>query len=177
MELGGKTLGIIGYGPSGVEVGRWAAAFGMNVVAYDPFVQEQEIHSGGAETVSAAGPFCVVRLHIAAPAIRRAHPRSDRTAGVVADEGWCSPGLRSGGGMIDEEALLACAQLREGGGRGAGRLCGRAPRCNATGQHPHVIATPQIGAQTVEARARAAEDIAREVLAALRGEPLDGELA
>jgi D-3-phosphoglycerate dehydrogenase len=39
-------------------------------------------------------------------------------------------------------------------------------------KHPNVIATPHIGAQTVEAQARAAEDIANEVLAALNGEPL-----
>jgi D-3-phosphoglycerate dehydrogenase len=38
--------------------------------------------------------------------------------------------------------------------------------------HPHVIATPHIGAQTIEAQSRAAVDIATEVLAALQGDPL-----
>ena len=44
-------------------------------------------------------------------------------------------------------------------------------------KHPRVIATPHIGAQTAEAQARAAEDIAREVLAALRGQPLRWKIA
>jgi D-3-phosphoglycerate dehydrogenase len=46
------------------------------------------------------------------------------------------------------------------------------PGLSALVAHPHVIATPHTSAQTVEAQARAAADIADEVLAALRGEPL-----
>src|SRR5574341_2497757 len=49
VELNGKTLGIIGYGRIGMEEGKRAAAFGMNVLAYDPFVQESDIKARGAE--------------------------------------------------------------------------------------------------------------------------------
>src|SRR5215471_135811 len=49
VELSGKTLGVIGYGRIGTEVGRRAAAFGMNVVVYDPNVSEDELVHGDAE--------------------------------------------------------------------------------------------------------------------------------
>src|SRR5512134_2206316 len=52
VELNGKTLGIIGYGRIGAEVGRRAAAFGMNVIAYDPLISEDDIKQHGAEPVS-----------------------------------------------------------------------------------------------------------------------------
>src|SRR5262249_17242709 len=50
--LNGKTLGVIGFGRIGVEVGKRAAAFGMNVIAYDPLISEDEIQQRGAEPVS-----------------------------------------------------------------------------------------------------------------------------
>ena len=52
VELNGKTLGVIGFGRIGVEVGKRAAAFGMNVIAYDPLISEDDIKQRGAEPVS-----------------------------------------------------------------------------------------------------------------------------
>src|SRR5262245_53879249 len=52
VELNGKTLGVIGFGRIGAEVGKRAAAFGMNVIAYDPLISENEIKQRGAEPVS-----------------------------------------------------------------------------------------------------------------------------
>jgi len=52
VELNGKTLGVIGFGRIGVEVGKRATAFGMNVIAYDPLIPEDEIKKRGAEPVS-----------------------------------------------------------------------------------------------------------------------------
>ena len=43
VELNGKTLGLIGFGRIGVEVGKRASAFGMNVIAYDPLISEDDI--------------------------------------------------------------------------------------------------------------------------------------
>jgi D-3-phosphoglycerate dehydrogenase len=51
------------------------------------------------------------------------------------------------------------------------------PRLAAIVRHPAVVSTPHIGAQTIEAQARAAVDIATEILAALRGEPLRWRVA
>src|SRR6185436_17592644 len=52
VELNGKTLGVIGFGRIGMELGRRAAAFGMNVIAYDPLISEDDIKQRGAEPVS-----------------------------------------------------------------------------------------------------------------------------
>jgi D-3-phosphoglycerate dehydrogenase len=176
VELGGKTLGIIGYGPSGVGVGKWASAFGMNVVAYDPFVAEQEVHAGGAETVSLQDLFAwsdFISLHLPFDV----HSR-DLIGPLALSQ--MKDGVRlvcvSGRGMIDEEALLSA--LASGKVAGAALdVFAATSTASALARHPHVIATPQIGIHTVEARARAAEDIAHEVLAALRGEPLRWRVA
>src|SRR5688572_19601003 len=52
VELNGKTLGVIGFGRIGVEVGKRAVAFGMHVIAYDPLISEDDIKQRGAEPVS-----------------------------------------------------------------------------------------------------------------------------
>ena len=50
MELGGKTLGLIGIGNIGREVARRANALGMKVIAYDPYVKSAEgVQAGGAQ--------------------------------------------------------------------------------------------------------------------------------
>ena len=156
VELGGKTLGIIGYGPSGVDVGRWAAAFGMNVVAYDPFVQEQEVHAGGAETVSLQDLFAwsdFISLHLPFDV----HSR-DLIGPLALSQ--MKDGVRlvcaSGGGMIDEAALLEALNSGKVAGAALDVLPATAAEANALVRHPHVIATPQIGLLTVEARTRAA---------------------
>ena len=55
VELSGRTLGLIGLGRIGMEVGRRASAFGMNVIAYDPLISEDDIKQRGAEPVSIQG--------------------------------------------------------------------------------------------------------------------------
>ena len=94
VELNGKTLGIIGFGRIGMEVGRRAAAFGMNVIAYDPNVSEDELEHGNAEPVSHPGSICLVRFHLTASAAQCPDPRSDRAAGVLSNERWRADRLR-----------------------------------------------------------------------------------
>jgi D-3-phosphoglycerate dehydrogenase len=172
VELRGKTLGILGYGRSGMEVGKRAAAFGMNVVAYDPFVPEHEILAGGAEPASSQELYAwadFISLHI---------PYNVHTRDLIGPLALSQmkDGVRlvsvAGTGMIEENALLEA--LRSGKVAGAA-LDIRIPdggKPSPLSMHPRVIATPHIGGRTAEAQARAGEDIAEEVLAALRGEPL-----
>jgi len=76
------------------------------------------------------------------------------------------------GNIIDETALLAALESGQVAGVGLDVYAKEPPGLTALVAHPKVVATPHIGAQTAEAQVRAAEDIASEILAALRGEPL-----
>ncbi|MCL4529027.1 MAG: hypothetical protein M1282_06410 [Chloroflexi bacterium] len=172
VELNGKTLGIIGYGRIGMEVGKRAVAFGMNVVAYDPAGQESEIKARGAEPVSIQDLYewsDFISLHL---------PLDVQTRDLVGPMAFSEmkDGVRivcaARGGIIDESALLAALNSGKVAGVALDVFANEPPGLTDLIKHPKVIATPHIGAQTVEAQARAAEDIANEVLAALRGEPL-----
>ncbi|MGE5375004.1 MAG: hydroxyacid dehydrogenase [Bacteroidota bacterium] len=177
VELNGKTLGVIGYGRIGTEVGRRAAAFGMNIVVYDPNVLEEELAHGDAEPVSLQDLFAwsdFISLHL---------PLNVQTRDLIgrSEISQMRDGVRiistARGGIIDEAALLealnsgkvACAALDVFGKE--------PPGLTELVSHPRLIATPHIGAQTSEAQSRAAEDIANEVLAALRGKPLRWRVA
>jgi D-3-phosphoglycerate dehydrogenase len=172
IELWGKTLGIVGYGRIGMELGKRAASFGMNLVAYDPFVQEDVIRGGGADSVSLQDLFAwsdFISLHL---------PFNVQTRDLLGPLAFSQmkDGVRivcaARGGIIDETALLNALNMGKVAGVALDVFETEPPGANDLVRHPHVIATPHIGAQTAEAQARAAEDIAREVLAALRGEPL-----
>jgi len=76
------------------------------------------------------------------------------------------------GGIIDESALLNALNSGKVAAAALDVFEKEPPGLTELVSHPRVIATPHIGAQTVEAQSRAAEDIANEVLSALRGESL-----
>jgi D-3-phosphoglycerate dehydrogenase len=172
VELSGKTLGIIGYGRIGMEVGRRARAFGMNVIAYDPFIPEERIQADGAETASLQEIFAwsdFISLHL---------PFDVHTRDLIGPMAFSQmkDGVRivcaARGGIIDEAALLEALNSGRVAGAALDVFANEPPGKTALVAHPHVIATPHIAAQTIEAQMRAAEDIAVEVIAALRGSPL-----
>jgi D-3-phosphoglycerate dehydrogenase len=76
------------------------------------------------------------------------------------------------GGIIDESALLAALESGQVAGAALDVYSVEPPGKTDLVRHPRVIVTPHVGAQTVEAQSRAAEDIANEMLAALHGESL-----
>lgn len=171
-ELYGKTLGILGVGRIGAEVAVRAGCFGMSVLGYDPLIPAGEILRRGAQPVSLDELYArsdFISLHLPLTAESRsmvgeqAFGRMKRGVYII-----CA----ARGGVIDESALLVAL--------GAGQVAGAAldvfatepPGATDLVSHPKVIATPHVGAQTAEAQLRAAEDIAGEVLAALKGEPL-----
>jgi len=81
------------------------------------------------------------------------------------------------GGVIDEAALLAGLNSGKVAAAGLDVFVAEPPGQTELVAHPHVIGTPHIGAQTVEAQARAADDIASEILAALQGKELRWKVA
>ena len=177
VELNGKTLGIIGVGNIGSTVVRCGAALGMKVIGYDPLVSDDEISHRGAEPVSLADLYArsdFITLHI---------PLNQHTKGIINRDTLkqMKHGVRiicaARGGVIDEEALLEALQSGQVAGAALDVFAKEPPGSTPLVLHPNVVATPHIGAQTEEAQTRAAFDIASEVLAALRGEPLRSRVA
>jgi D-3-phosphoglycerate dehydrogenase / 2-oxoglutarate reductase len=177
VELNGKTLGIVGFGRIGMEVGRRAAAFGMNVIIYDPNVSEHELEASSAEPVSLQDIFAwsdFISLHL---------PLNVQTRDLLGPIAFSQmkDGVRivstARGGIIDESALLEALNRGKVGGAALDVFEQEPPGLTDLVAHPRVITTPHIGAQTVEAQSRASEDIANEVLSALRGESLRWKVA
>jgi D-3-phosphoglycerate dehydrogenase len=181
MELHQKVLGILGLGRVGTEVVHKAQAFGMRVIASDPLVSTQRAQQVG------------VTLHSKEEVLQRAdfvtlhtsfNESQHETNGLLGarELSLLKPGayLVSGerGSLIDEKALLFA--LNEG------RLAGVALdvfRQEPIGNdivlrqllaHERVLATPHVGACTVEAQVRVATEVVRNIIAALRGDSLSG---
>jgi D-3-phosphoglycerate dehydrogenase len=176
-ELNGKTLGVIGYGRIGQAVASRAAAFGMKIIAYDPLIDAETIAKNGAEPVSLEEMFGLadmITLHI---------PLTASTRGILNAQAFeqMKPGVyiicAARGGVIDEAALLAALEAGKVAGAALDVFATEPPGATPLVMHPKVIAIPHVGAQTVEAQARAAEDISTEVLAALDGKPLRWKVA
>jgi len=177
VELHGKTLGVLGMGRIGAEVARRAVIFGMSVLGYDPLVPHEEIRQRGAKPVSLDELYArsdFVSLHL---------PLTAGTRSMVDAQafGRMKRGVRlvcaARGGIIDEAALLSALESGHVAGAALDVFAAEPPDATALVRHPRVIASPHIGAQTKEAQARAAEDIANEVLAALRGASLRWKVA
>jgi D-3-phosphoglycerate dehydrogenase len=176
-ELCGKTLGVIGFGRIGAAVAQRAKAFDMKVIGYDPLVKAEDIKSRGGEPVS------LDELLAKSDMITMHMPLTAESKGMLNDAAFAK--MKQGvyiicaarGGVIDEAALLAALN--------SGKVAGAALDVFATEPtgltdlvaHPKVVCTPHIGAQTVEAQIRAANDISEEILTALDDKPLRWKVA
>ena len=172
IELNGKTLGVVGMGNIGSQVAQRAGALGIQVLGYDPLLTAEEITQRGAQPVSLLDLYSrsdFISLHV---------PLTPETRDMIDAQalGRMKRGARlicaARGGVIDETALLGALESGQISGAALDVFAQEPPGLTALVAHPNVIATPHIGAQTAEARARAATDIANEVLAALQGRPL-----
>jgi D-3-phosphoglycerate dehydrogenase len=176
-ELYGKTLGVIGFGRIGSAVAARAKAFEMKILAYDPLIPAEEIVKRGGEPVSfdeLLAQSDVITMHMPLTADSRnllnAAAFSKMKEGVFV---VCA----ARGGVIDEDALLEALNSGKVAGAALDVFAAEPPGQTALVAHPRVIDTPHVGAQTVEAQARAANDIAEEVLNALEGKPLRWKVA
>ncbi|HET8676653.1 MAG TPA: phosphoglycerate dehydrogenase [Blastocatellia bacterium] len=164
-ELMGKTLGIIGMGRIGSAVANRARAFGMNVVAYDPYFTSEAARDLGIERVTLDELFSLshfITLHT---------PLTEETRGIIdrAAIEKMMPGVRlincARGGLIDEAALVDA--IREGKVAGAALDVFEqepTPADNPVLALDQIIATPHLGASTQEAQLGVATMIAEQVL-------------
>jgi D-3-phosphoglycerate dehydrogenase len=171
-ELAGKTLGILGVGNIGAQVARRAAAFDMQVLGYDPFLDEKTIQTRGAIAAALDGLYeksDIITLHL---------PLLPETRGMLGAAAFAK--MKRGvfiicaarGGVIDEDALLSALNSGQVAGAALDVFAKEPPGASPLITHAHVVATPHIAAQTAEAQERAAIDVADEILNALLGKPL-----
>ncbi len=171
VELHGKTLGVIGLGRVGVLVAQRLLAFGMQLLAYDPYVSEERARQLGVRLVPELEELVrqadFVTIHL---------PKTPETLGLVGADllAHAKPTLRivntARGGIVDEAALADA--LREG------RIAGAALdvfETEPTTASPlfaldNVVVTPHLGASTAEAQDKAGQTIAEQVVLALRGD-------
>ncbi|MGI8425475.1 MAG: phosphoglycerate dehydrogenase [Actinomycetota bacterium] len=171
VELHGKTLGILGLGRIGTLVAARASAFGMRLVAYDPYVSKARAVQIGVELAASIEELCrqsdFITVHL---------PKTSETRAILGPKEFevMKPGVRiinvARGGIVDEKALIAAHD--------DGRVAGAAVDVyekEPPGEHPFFkvtdfVVTPHLGASTEEAQSKAGVSIAEQVLLALRGE-------
>ncbi|HOW92001.1 MAG TPA: hydroxyacid dehydrogenase [Anaerolineaceae bacterium] len=176
-ELFGKTLGVMGFGRIGAAVAERAKAFGMRILAFDPLISAEDIVKRGGEPVSKDELFAqadMITMHMPLTADSK-NLLNAEAFNKMKDGVYIVCAAR--GGVIDEEALLEALNSGKVSGAALDVFATEPPGQTALVAHPRVIDTPHVGAQTVEAQARAANDIAEEVLNALGGKPLRWKVA
>ena len=170
VELSEKTLGVVGLGRIGVLVAQRMSAFGMKIVAYDPYVQPARAAQMGVKLLTLdelleVSDFITVHL-----------PKTPETLGLIGDEALhkVKPSVRivnaARGGIVDEEALASA--LKEGRVAGAGLDVYAKEPCTDSPlfQFDQVVCTPHLGASTDEAQEKAGIAVAKSVRLALAGE-------
>jgi len=171
-ELYQKTLGIIGFGNIAKAVAKRAQAFEMKVITFGSSHPADEIRSFGAEPVSLEELLAqsdIITMHI--PHNERSHYMLNaETFALMKDGVYIVCPAR--GGVIDESALLAALESGKIAGAALDVFEKEPPGAIALLDHPKVIGTPHIGAQTNEAQLRAGYDILSEVVNALDEKPL-----
>jgi D-3-phosphoglycerate dehydrogenase / 2-oxoglutarate reductase len=174
VELRGRTLGLVGAGRIGGEVARRCRAFGMDVIAYDPYLTDEraaELQVERAELDDVLKRGDVISLHV---------PLTDATSGMIGTEALAK--MKKGaflvnvarGGVVDEAALAAALEAGHLGGAALDVFANEpleedSPLRTAKNS----LLTPHLGASTSEAQELVASEIAEAVRAALA----EGDLA
>ena len=170
VELYGKVLGIVGLGRAGSLVAQRALAFGMHLVAFDPYISADRARAMGVELGSLEEVFAesdFVTIHT---------PKTPETTGLVGRDllAKAKPGIRiintARGGIVDEDALAEA--IRDGTVAGAGLDVFATEPATASPlfELDSVVVTPHLGASTEEAQDKAGVTIAEQVVLALAGD-------
>lgn len=171
VELYHKVMGILGLGRIGMLVAHRCQAFGMQVIAYDPYVSQERAQKAGVELVSELDDLLeradFITVHL---------PKNPETYHMLGKKEFSKmkDGMRvlnvARGGVIDEEALLKALDSGKVAGAGLDVFEEEPATESPLIDHPKVVATPHLGASTQEAQDRAGIMIAEQVEAALKGE-------
>lgn len=164
VELNGKTLGLIGLGRIGKHVAGIAKGFGMNILAFDPFVSKEQAKDLGIEVGTLDALFAkadFITIHT---------PVTDETRGIIGADAFAKmkKGVRivncARGGLVDETALLAA--IENGTVESAALDVFAAeplPSDSPLLGNPKIITTPHLGASTTEAQEGVALTVAEQM--------------
>ncbi|XP_067648777.1 D-3-phosphoglycerate dehydrogenase-like [Haliotis asinina] len=175
-ELNGKTLGIIGLGRIGKEVAQRMQSFGMRTIGYDPIIGGDVCSEWGVEWLPMEQIWPQVDY------ITVHTPLIPQTKNLINDTVFsaCKKGVRvvncARGGIIDEDALLRALESGQCAGAGLDVFVEEPPKDSPIVKHPKVIATPHLGASTIEAQTRVAEEIAQQFVDLTNGTSLFGAI-
>ncbi|MBN9606185.1 MAG: phosphoglycerate dehydrogenase [Actinomycetales bacterium] len=170
VELYEKTVGIIGLGRIGALIAARLQAFGVDVVAYDPYVTAARAQQLGVRLLSldellAQSDFVTIHM-----------PKTPETTGMIgaAQLAAMKPTAYvvnvARGGLIDEAALAAALHAGTIAGAGIDVFTSEPPTDDALTSAPNIVVTPHLGASTDEAQEKAGISVARSVKLALEGE-------
>lgn len=173
-ELGGKTLGLIGCGNIGKLTGKFAQAFGMNVIGFDPFISKEDMKKDGIEKIDELGELMgksdFISLHL---------PHTPKTHHIINEEmiSKMKPTAYlincSRGGTVDEKALYDALKNRKIAGAGLDVFEKEPPEDSPLLQLDNIMLTPHIGANTEEGQIRAGTVCAEQMIKVLKGEEPD----
>ncbi len=170
VELNGKIVGVVGLGKIGQLVAQRLAAFGVELIAYDPYVAPARAAQLGIELVA------LDELLRRADAISIHLPKTPETLGLIGKDqlALTKPGVlivnAARGGLVDEDALAEAVRSGHVGGAGIDVYVAEPTTSSPLFELPQVVVTPHLGASTDEAQDRAGTDVARSVQLALAGE-------
>jgi D-3-phosphoglycerate dehydrogenase len=170
VEVTDKTMGVVGLGRIGVLVAQRMSSFGCRLIAYDPYIPAARAAQLGVRLVpldELLRESDFISIHL---------PKTPETVGLIGERelAMCKPGVilvnAARGGLLDEHALAQA--LKEGRVGGAGLDVYATEPCtdSALFGFDNVVATPHLGASTVEAQDKAGLAVARSVKLALQGE-------
>lgn len=173
VELYGKTLGIIGAGKIGYLTAARARALGMNIIAYDPFVNDDNIllwdlRAELVELDELLSRADVVSLHV---------PASPKTEGMINRERLrCMKPTAylintARGHVIIEEDLVEALQAGTIAGAALDVRVSEPPQDGPLNHMPNVILTPHIAAFTNEAQNRVIRAVCTDIARLLEGKP------
>ena len=171
VELQGKTLGIVGLGRVGALVAQRAAAFGMRIIAFDPYVPKERAKEMGIELMPSLEALLVqadfITVHL---------PRTPDTEGLIGERelALVKEGARlvntARGGLVDESALAKALEDGKLGGAALDVFAAEPTTESPLFGFEQVVVTPHLGASTTEAQDKAGTSVAEMVRLALSGE-------
>jgi len=170
VEVADKTVGVVGLGRIGVLFAQRMSAFGVRLLAYDPYVQPARaaqvgVRLVGLEELLRESDFISIHL-----------PKTPETSGLIGEKELATvkPGVRivnaARGGLVDEHALAQAIKDGRVAGAGVDVFATEPTTDSPLFESDSVVVTPHLGASTVEAQDKAGLAVARSVKLALQGE-------